>query len=347
MVAAGTPVYEDGAPRRCNYGDFALLLRSPSANGTVFRRVLAEAGIPVQSRQGSGFFTSLEVTTAVNMLCVIDNPHADVPLISVLRSPAFAFSADELSLVRGFSQDGDYYTALCAAARRGNEKSARFLALLERLRAAAPELGVCGLLRSIYAETDLFALCSAMNGAGGRRGNLTLLFELAQRFESGGESGVLRFTAWLRRLAERGEFVRETLRGKDVVYLHALHEAETYLADYLARMAEMNYEYDFDVDELMHALEMDSDVSYAPLQREAIAAAAKNGVVILTGGPGTGKTTAVRGMLRMFEALGLNVVLAAPTGRAAKRLSELCGMEAKTIHRLLEAGYHNGGQLGF
>lgn len=205
MVAAGTPVYEDGAPRRCNYGDFALLLRSPSANGTVFRRVLAEAGIPVQSRQGSGFFTSLEVTTAVNMLCVIDNPHADVPLISVLRSPAFAFSADELSLVRGFSQDGDYYTALCAAARRGNEKSARFLALLERLRAAAPELGVCGLLRSIYAETDLFALCSAMNGAGGRRGNLTLLFELAQRFESGGESGVLRFTAWLRRLAERGE----------------------------------------------------------------------------------------------------------------------------------------------
>ncbi len=149
------------------------------------------------------------------------------------------------------------------------------------------------------------------------------------------------------RLAERGEFVRETLRGKDVVYLHALHEAETYLADYLARMAEMNYEYDFDVDELMHALEMDSDVSYAPLQREAIAAAAKNGVVILTGGPGTGKTTAVRGMLRMFEALGLNVVLAAPTGRAAKRLSELCGMEAKTIHRLLEAGYHNGGQLGF
>lgn len=149
------------------------------------------------------------------------------------------------------------------------------------------------------------------------------------------------------RLAEQGQLVRETLVGRDVLYLHALHEAETYLAEFLARMAEQNYEYDFDVNELMNALEMDSDMAYAPLQREAIAAAARNGVVILTGGPGTGKTTTVRGMLRVFEALGLNVVLAAPTGRAAKRLSELCGMEAKTIHRLLEAGYRGGGQLGF
>lgn len=149
------------------------------------------------------------------------------------------------------------------------------------------------------------------------------------------------------RLVEQGQLVREVLVGRDVVYLRALHEAETYLAEYLARMAEQNYEYDFDVNELMNSLEMDSEMAYAPLQREAIAAAARNGLVILTGGPGTGKTTTVRGMLRVFEALGLNVVLAAPTGRAAKRLSELCGMEAKTIHRLLEAGYRGGGQLAF
>ena len=98
---------------------------------------------------------------------------------------------------------------------------------------------------------------------------------------------------------------------------------------------------------MLRSLELDADVTYAPLQQEAIAKAAKYGVSILTGGPGTGKTTAVRGMLRVFEALGLNVVLAAPTGRAAKRLSELCDMEAKTIHRLLEAGYGGGGKLVF
>ena len=205
MIAAGTPVYEDGTPRRCNYGDFALLMRSPSSNGAVFRRVLAEAGIPVQARQGGGFFTRVEITTAVNLLCVVDNPHADVPLISVLRSPAFAFSPDELAEIRAASSEGDYYTALCAAAGNGNARCADFLRLLGSLRSAAPEEGVCGLLRRIYVETDLFALCSAMNGASERRESLNCLFELAQGFEAGGESGILRFTSWLRRLAERGE----------------------------------------------------------------------------------------------------------------------------------------------
>ncbi|MDO4669655.1 MAG: AAA family ATPase, partial [Butyricicoccus pullicaecorum] len=108
------------------------------------------------------------------------------------------------------------------------------------------------------------------------------------------------------------------------------------------------YQYDFDIEELVAALETDSEIDYAPLQRQAIVAAGRYGVTILTGGPGTGKTTTVRGMLDLYEALGLQVLLAAPTGRAAKRLSELCGMEAKTIHRLLEAGYvAGGGRLTF
>lgn len=151
----------------------------------------------------------------------------------------------------------------------------------------------------------------------------------------------------LARLEGEGQLVREFICGRDAVYLRQMYEAEDYLAQTLRRMAEHNYEYDFDVDELLTALEDGCDVEYAPLQREAIAAAAKNGLVILTGGPGTGKTTTVRGMLRVFEAIGLRVELAAPTGRAAKRLSELCGMEARTIHRLLEAGYGAGGHLAF
>ncbi|MDY5972425.1 MAG: ATP-dependent RecD-like DNA helicase [Butyricicoccus sp.] len=150
------------------------------------------------------------------------------------------------------------------------------------------------------------------------------------------------------RLEGAGLLVREFICNRDAVYLRALREAETYLAETLRLLSEREYDYDFDVDELLSALEMDSDIDYAPLQRAAIAAAAKHGVTVLTGGPGTGKTTTVRGMLRVFEALGLNVVLAAPTGRAAKRLSELCGIEAKTIHRLLEAGYvAGGGRLAF
>lgn len=151
----------------------------------------------------------------------------------------------------------------------------------------------------------------------------------------------------IERLASRGQVVREIIAGRDAVYLRQMYEAEDFLAGCLKQLAAQTYTYDFDLDELLNALEQDADVAYAPLQKKAIATAAKCGVSILTGGPGTGKTTAVRGMLRVFEALGLETVLAAPTGRAAKRLSELCGMEAKTIHRLLEAGYGPGGKLAF
>lgn len=153
--------------------------------------------------------------------------------------------------------------------------------------------------------------------------------------------------ASLHRLEARGQIIREQIAGRDAIYLRPMYEAEDFLAGCLKHLAEQEYTYDFDLNELLRSLEPDTGVEYAPLQQEAIAKAAKYGVSILTGGPGTGKTTAVRGMLRVFEALGLRVVLAAPTGRAAKRLSDLCGMEAKTIHRLLEAGYGAGGKLAF
>ena len=79
-------------------------------------------------------------------------------------------------------------------------------------------------------------------------------------------------------------------------------------------------------------------ITYAPLQRKTLVMAASNRLMVITGGPGTGKTTTVRALIAMYERMGLTVRLAAPTGRAAKRMTELAGQEAQTIHRLLEAG---------
>ncbi len=94
--------------------------------------------------------------------------------------------------------------------------------------------------------------------------------------------------------------------------------------------------------------EAESGVEYAALQRQAIVDALENGVMLLTGGPGTGKTTVVRALLHIFESMGLRIALAAPTGRAAKRLSESTSHEAKTIHRLLEyGGEESGGRPKF
>lgn len=93
--------------------------------------------------------------------------------------------------------------------------------------------------------------------------------------------------------------------------------------------------------------EAESGVRYAQLQRQAIFDALENGVMLLTGGPGTGKTTVVRALLHIYESMGLRIALCAPTGRAAKRLSESTSHEAKTIHRLLEYSGEDTGGLRF
>ncbi len=102
-----------------------------------------------------------------------------------------------------------------------------------------------------------------------------------------------------------------------------------------------------DVATLIAREEKQGGITYAALQKKAIAAALENGVMVLTGGPGTGKTTVVRALLRIFDSMGLRVALAAPTGRAAKRLSEATSAEAKTVHRLLEMSYNEGEKAAF
>ena len=91
-----------------------------------------------------------------------------------------------------------------------------------------------------------------------------------------------------------------------------------------------------DISSLIHKMESDLDIVFASKQREALCAALENGVMVLTGGPGTGKTTVIKAMISIFNSLGLDTVLAAPTGRAAKRMSDATGEEAKTVHRMLE-----------
>ncbi len=94
-------------------------------------------------------------------------------------------------------------------------------------------------------------------------------------------------------------------------------------------------------------IEKENKIKYESRQKEAIKLAAQGGIVVLTGGPGTGKTTVVKGIINFFERKKMNILLAAPTGRAAKRMSELTGYDAKTIHRLLEVEWTDGRKLDF
>ena len=136
-------------------------------------------------------------------------------------------------------------------------------------------------------------------------------------------------------LIDEGKVFSETVANVEACYLLRLHEAEDYacrkLLNLLSATADVSSRAGRTVDEI----EQSQGITYAPLQRKAVELAAEHGVLILTGGPGTGKTTTVRGIVSLFERMGLAIVLAAPTGRAAQRLGELTGREAQTIHRLL------------
>lgn len=138
-----------------------------------------------------------------------------------------------------------------------------------------------------------------------------------------------------------------TIDDVEFVSLPYIYEAEYKAAQRIKMMVKFPPAGRETLDKEIEKLEKKNGIEYEKLQREAIITAASKGVLILTGGPGTGKTTTVNGILELFEHDGLNVVLCAPTGRAAQRMSEITGKEASTIHRLLEAERTGDDRMSF
>ena len=146
----------------------------------------------------------------------------------------------------------------------------------------------------------------------------------------------------------QGKVVLTPVAGVDAVYLSELYENESYIVQRIAEMCQRELRPPDNLEQLIDQVEAEQHITYAPEQRSGVRMAAQRQIMLLTGGPGTGKTTSLRGILGLFEALGLKTMLCAPTGRAAQRLGDLCGQSASTIHRLLEAGYDpQSGRLAF
>ncbi len=136
-------------------------------------------------------------------------------------------------------------------------------------------------------------------------------------------------------LVTRGAIRCEPVAKVTACYLCRLWEAETHVTEKLEQMLRFRADTVSGVDRIIDQIQAQQAITYAPAQRRAVELAAQRGVLLLTGGPGTGKTTSLRGIVALLDRMGLKLQLLAPTGRAAKRLGELCGRDAQTIHRCL------------
>ena len=189
----------EGEQRPLEPSDVMILLRSPGTVLHHYIRALNEQGIPWASEGGEDIFESTEVNVALSLLQVVDNPRQDVPLISVLRSPVYGFTADRLSELRAMAE-GDFYTALEQGAQEGAEDCRAFLQELAELRFGAGDKTCRQLIWHIYERTNLLGLFGAMEGGEARQNNLLALYALAGQMEESGCRSLFQFLLRLDRL---------------------------------------------------------------------------------------------------------------------------------------------------
>ena len=223
---------------------------------------------------------------------------------------------------------------------------------LDSLR-ANPYILTGSMIGGSFAEADAMALELGIDEHSKNRINAAVLFALSHNTGNGHC-----FIPWeklsavtaeligldsesmdenIQELIQEGQLCFEEVAGCRACYLPELYEAETNAAERFAAMSRRSFNSRADVDKLLASLEKSLGIKYAPMQRKTLELALKNQLLVITGGPGTGKTTSIRAILALYEQLGLKTLLTAPTGRAAKRMTELTGYEASTIHRLLGA----------
>lgn len=204
-----------------------------------------------------------------------------------------------------------------------------------------------------FGAVDRFAIDLGVAADDPRRVDAGTIFELRYNLNAGHsflpQDKLINATAMLlsvdsktvddsiQRLMQAQRLVQDCLAGISVIYLPSLYEAEVACCRRLLCFADSHYPEPAHLAKKLHTAAKSSGLSYSAQQEDAMREAAVSGLLLITGGPGTGKTTILNGILSLYEQMGLQCLLAAPTGRAAKRLTEVTGREASTIHRLLGA----------
>lgn len=212
-----------GNLRKAEYGDFAILLRSPKNKVRYYIDALNSRGIPVSYGQND-FFESAEILTAISVLRVINNPTHDIPLLSAMTSVMFGFTFDETAVIKGTYRGKTLYSKLCAAAADGNSKAENMLSVISLLRTEAVTLPVSRLIHRMYTMTGYKEIMSSSEDGQKKRANLMSLISMADGYESWGDGGLSGFLGYFDRAADEGKQGDTALsQGTDSVRIMSFH----------------------------------------------------------------------------------------------------------------------------
>jgi len=220
----GTHFVRDGEKLRAiKPEDVVILLRSPGSVGGEFRYALECSGIPCSTGDNRNLFQTEEISTLRSLLQIISNPHQDIPLVAVLASRVFCFTADNLAVIRSSNRGGSIYDALC---KDSSAKAQSFRAMLEQLRYDAKLCTISQLIDRIYIVTQMDSLYAAMEDGAEKSANLQLFCQLATEFESRGQSDLEAFLSHLDALEERGVAGNAGNQSTGAVTIMSIHKSK-------------------------------------------------------------------------------------------------------------------------
>lgn len=225
MMGEGFTVTDGSVRRRATYGDFAVIMRSPKRRAAAYVHTLINCGIPAYSEEKDNCFDAQEVKILLNLLRVIDNPSVDIPLLSVMCSPIYGFTPDELAELRAQSRYSSLYQAVILYAKK-SKKAEGFLNQLGSLRAYSCACTVDELIGRVLEATALGAITSSVNGGESPTRNLSLIRAYARSFESGGTKSLSDFISFADRLKENGSALpasqdaKSSINGVRVLSIH-------------------------------------------------------------------------------------------------------------------------------
>lgn len=229
MLKNGAEVTErDGKKRKAKKSDFCILLRSPSGKLEIYENALRQRGIAASGEKKSSVFDAPEVGVFLSLLKVINNPTDDVAFLSLMFSPLYGFTADELAELKLPDKKRKLIACLREAAGH-DEKCAGLLADLDVYRKEAAVMPFDAYIRTLLDKTGYLAVVSAMKHGEVRRRNLILLCELAASYAENGGSGISGFLRYIARAAENGADIpaaSETSENADVVRIYSIHKSK-------------------------------------------------------------------------------------------------------------------------